>query len=109
YQYLFTCRKEPAAEWRCVCGFQVGLEWAELFGGRGAARAQYSGFSCLSRISGYRAEPACANRLQENAATARCRSRCWEACVAGAAILCQRDFAATGDEAVRPAFARITK
>src|SRR2546430_2846579 len=36
-QYLFTCRKEPAAEWRCVCGFQVGLEWAELFGGRGAA------------------------------------------------------------------------
>src|SRR5207253_1651796 len=109
YQYLFTCRKEPAAEWRCVCGFQVGLEWAELFGGRGAARAQYSGFSCLSWISGYRAEPACGKRFQENAATGRCGSRCWDAGDAGAAVVCQRDFAAADDEAVRPAFARITK
>src|SRR2546430_10292308 len=100
-QYLFTCRKEPAAEWRCVCGFQVGLEWAELFGGRGAARAQYSGFSCLSWISGYRAEPACGKRFQENAATGRCGSRCWDASDASAAVVCQRGLTAADDETMR--------
>jgi len=93
--------KNPLPNGAAYAASKLGLEWAELFGGRGAARAQYSGFSCLSWISGYRAEPACGKRFQENAATGRCGSRCWDAGDAGAAVVCQRDFAAADDEAMR--------
>src|SRR2546427_9974553 len=76
YQYLFTGRKEPAAQWGGVCGIQVGLEWLELFRSRRGARAQYSGFGCLPLPSRFRVEPACGEGLEDYATGCEWGSRC---------------------------------
>src|SRR5262245_37994427 len=66
-EYFLVGRQESTAERSSLCSFQMGVEWSELLGSGGVARAQHSGFRGLPWVSGYRTKSARGKRHKQNA------------------------------------------
>src|SRR5437588_1111697 len=68
----------------------MGIEWPDLFGGRGVAGAPHPRERDLSWFNAYRIESARRQRSRQNATTGRCRPRSGDAGYAESAVVCQR-------------------